>query len=286
MLVRAASPVFASDYDIQNVMNGQTVGVTAQVNGSGLGYYGNSLRVSFFNNTGQSYTVRVPIGLMMVPADSGVQTMLTAGGEKLTVPPGQSSYTIKAFCGEMHDHSPDGNDVFTPGGFVSGDTLQTLQEINRQERFDATGQEAVWHQTDGNDISDNEAAQQLAGGGGVSPGAAAAAGGATAGVAVLATVLTNLLGGGSSGGDSATDLDNPDGTSSGGDRSPEDDSLPPYDEPVYDDEVFENYTPPEDTERFHDVQPDRSTDRLRRNCCRQSRLRTYRRPKTPATGYR
>ena len=260
------TPVIAADYDyqLQDVMNGNVPGIATLVQGAG-GYYDNCISVTFSNNTGQNYAVKVPIGLMLLPADSSVQTMLTAGGEVLQVPPGQSSHVIKAFCGQMHDHAPGGSDTFSAGGFVSGDTLRTLEEINRQQAFNQTGQHAVWHQTDGNDISGEEAALNLVSGGGVSPGAAAAAGGATAGVAVAATILTNLLnngagttGGGETGGSTALDDDAyPDD-----DFPPDDDFVTPDDDLIYDpDTEFEEYPPPDES-RFNDTEVDRSTDKL------------------------
>ncbi len=256
-----AGPVFAADYEIQDVMNGNVPGIATLVKGAG-GYYGNCISVTFSNNTGQTYSVRVPIGLQLIPDDSGVQTMLTAGGETLTVPPGQSTYPIKAFCGEMHDHAPSSYNTFTAGGIVSGDTLQTLQEINRQQAFNMTGQEAVWHQTDGNDITNDEAAQQLVSGGGASPEAAAAAGGATAAAALGAAILIHILNGGSGGG-GATDLDSPDGTPPDDDLPPDDDFVTPEDELIFDpDREYVEYPPPDDPTRFQDVQIDRSTSQL------------------------
>lgn len=199
-------PVMADDFELQEVMTGNASGLYAQVNGSGEGYYGNSLRVTFANDTGQDYRVKVPIGLRLIPTDSSVQTMYTAGGESLSVPPGNSSYLIKGFCGEAHDSGPGSSDTFTPGGFADGDLMRTLEEINRQESFNSDGQQAVWHHTDGNDISGNDVARDLAGGGNsVSPGEAAAAGGAAAGTAVIGVIVNNLLnGGGGSGGGGGT----------------------------------------------------------------------------------
>lgn len=241
-----AAPVSGADYDyqLQDVMNGNVSDVTTLVNGSGQGWYGDSIRVTFSNYSGQNYVVHVPIGLRLVPADSGVQTMLTAGGEKLPVPPGDSSYVIKAFCGEMHDHAPGSSDTFTPGGFVEGDTLRTLQEINRQNSFNSDGQQAVWHQTDDNDISGNEDAQKLAGGGGVSPGAAAAAGGAAAGAAAIGAVVINLLNGGGGGSGTTTEEGGPD---PGDDLSSEEISLEIVEEPVDDpgsENLFNDIPPP------------------------------------------
>jgi hypothetical protein len=224
LLIVAASclaftlPVIADDYELQEVMTGNAPGLYAQVNGSGETYFGDSLRVTFTNNTGESYKVKVPIGLRLIPANSFVQTMYTAGGESLSVPPGSSSYIIKGFCGEQYDSAPGSSDTFTPGGFAEGDLMQTLQEINRQKAFDHDGQDAVWHYTNDNDISSNDTAQELAGGGNsVSPGEAAAAGGAAAGTVVIGVIFNNLLNGGGGTGTSTRT-----GTEGGG---PDDDMI-------------------------------------------------------------
>jgi|GEM_PF-2701868 len=261
LLIAAASclaftlPVIADDYELQEVMTGDASGLSAEVNGSGGGWYGDSLRVSFSNNTGQDYKVKVPIGLRLVPADSSVQTMYTAGGESLSVPPGQSTYVFKGFCGEANDSGPGENDTFTPGGFADGDLMRTLQEINRQELYNSDAQDAVWHNTDGIDISNNDTASDLAEGGNtVSPGEAAAAGGAAAGTAVIGTVLTTLLNGGGGGGSTSTQ-----GTTDEGGPGPDDDLVfDPEDEFVGPpgDGFEETPPPPEDDTTFDDARTD------------------------------
>ena len=247
-------PVMADDYELQEVMTGGASGLSAEVNGSGHGWYGNSMRVNFSNNTGQESKVKIPIGLRLVPADSSVQTMYTAGNENLTVPPGQSSYEFKAFCGEKQDGAPKSSDTFTPGGFADGDLMRTLQEINRQELYNSSAQDAVWHNTDGLDISGNDTALDLTTGGTVSPGEAAAAGGAAAGTAVIGTVLVNLLNGGGGGSGTTTRE-----TTDGGGPGPDDDLVfEPEDEFVGPpgDGFEETPPPPEDDTTFDDARTD------------------------------
>ncbi|MEN8614065.1 hypothetical protein ABFB09_02100 [Dehalogenimonas sp. THU2] len=158
------SPLSAADHEIQDVMNGAVSGLNVTVNGSGGGYYGQSLQATFNNTTGETLTIKVPIGLAMVPQNVGTQTMFTAGAEIITVPPGASQSLIIAFCGEKHDSGPRRSDIFTPGGFATGSLLQTLQNINRSGSFGNDAQQAVWHHTDGIDISNNETATDLVSG--------------------------------------------------------------------------------------------------------------------------
>lgn len=247
-LLGLAFPVFADDYDyrLNDVMAGNVPDIAAVVNGSGEGYYGDSLRVTFSNYSGRNHRVLVPIGLRLVPDNTSVQTMYTAGGEVFDVPPGESSFIFKGFCGEQHDAGPGSYDVFRPGGFAEGDLMRTLQEINRQETFDSNAQAAVWHRTDDNDISGNEIAMNLTGTSAVSPGKAAAAGGVTAGVAIAATLLMNLLNG--NGGGSIT------GPTTDYDTSGPDDFIDEDYEPVYPpDDEFREETPPPDWNRFEDT---------------------------------
>ncbi|MEL7562666.1 hypothetical protein [Dehalogenimonas sp. 4OHTPN] len=188
----------AADYELHDVMNGAVPGLSVIVNGSGQGYYGQSIRATFSNNTGTPLTVKVPIGLALLPQNTGVQTMYTAGAETISVPPGSSQGLIVAFCGEQHDTGPRSSDVFTAGGFATGSLLQTLRNINRSGDFSFNAQAAVWHHTDGNDITGNEIAQDLAAGFGAA-GAAAAAGLAGSALAGGTALLLNRIerGGGS-----------------------------------------------------------------------------------------
>lgn len=184
-IISVAVPSYAvadADLDLTQALNGDVPGLTAAVNGSDLGYYGDSLRAHFQNDTGQTLTVHVPIGLRLLPENTGVQTMYTAGDEVLVVPPGASEALIKGFCGEAHDAGPGSEDMFTPGGLATGGLLRTLQRINQHQAFNPDGQLAVWSRTDAYDPSESALATRLAGGGSV-PSSRAAAGGAAAAVA-------------------------------------------------------------------------------------------------------
>ena len=165
-----------ADADLVQVLKGEVPGLSGRVTGSDFGYFGNALRARFQNETGGPLTVHIPVGVRFVPANAAVQTMYSAGGETVTVPPGASEVVFKGFCGEAHDTGPGGEDVFTPDGSAEGDLLRTLQRINRNKAFNFDGQLAVWHRTDGYDTSGNPRATDLAGGDAVPSSRAAAAG--------------------------------------------------------------------------------------------------------------
>ncbi len=149
--------------DVRDVYNGAVPGLTVQIRGTGI-YYGDSVRLDFTNTTGQPIRVHVPIGLKLVPGDASVQTMITAGGEVIEVPPTSGpphSEYIKAFCGEMHDGIPPSSEVFTPGELVDARTIRTIRRIQDGGFYDYTGQEAMWHLSDNADLSNNELSRQL-----------------------------------------------------------------------------------------------------------------------------
>nr|MDJ0499244.1 hypothetical protein [Acidimicrobiia bacterium] len=151
------------EHDIRDVFKGDVTDVSVQIRGTGS-YYGDSIRLDITNRSGRTVWVRVPAGLKLVPGNSGAQTMITAGGEVVEVPPTpgepQTDY-IKAFCGEMNDSIPSSSEVFTPGDLVDDQMLRTIERIQDGNLYDFNGQEAVWHLTDGADISTNELVRQL-----------------------------------------------------------------------------------------------------------------------------
>lgn len=145
-LAFGAAPGLATSYDLDKVMKGKVAGLQSEVRGAG-GYYGDCIRVTLTNDTGQPVTVDVPLGLLLVPANRRVQTMVCAGGESLDAPPGTTVHLIKAFCGERHDDAPGTGDVFSPGGRATGDLMNRVKDINRGQRFDRSVQDRVWEVT-------------------------------------------------------------------------------------------------------------------------------------------
>ena len=163
LLVSTGAADDSIGHDIRGVAEGRVPGLEVTIRGTGT-YFGKSVQLDFTNTTDRTIRVRVPAGLKLVPGDSGVQTMITAGGEIIEVPPttdAPHSDYINAFCGEMHDGIPPSSEVFTPGGFVDDRTMRTVQRIQDRGIYDYDAQEAIWSLTDNNDIAFNELARQL-----------------------------------------------------------------------------------------------------------------------------
>ena len=106
LVVSALAPVLGAEMTLLGqVMDNRSGGLSVEVRGT-RAYYGPSIDLVFTNETGSDFVVEVPVGMLLVPADPAVQTMVTLGGEQVTVPPGSSRHRIIAFCGEEH---PDGH---------------------------------------------------------------------------------------------------------------------------------------------------------------------------------
>jgi hypothetical protein len=163
--------------DLRAVMAGQAAGLSVEVRGNGT-YFGPALTLYFVNETGSDATVAVPVGLQFLPEDETTQTMIGAGGEMLVVPgseeakasgraqsvPGRGeAFTtqIEAFCGEYHDDIPTSDDIFTAGPLVTGAEAGVIGLINQEGVFGLDQQWAVWHFTDGMDVSGSATASEL-----------------------------------------------------------------------------------------------------------------------------
>jgi len=171
---------------LDKVMKGKVENLQAEVRGAG-GYYGECIQVTLVNNTGTEKIVTVPLGLLLVPKNLSVQTMVCAGGEALDAKQGKSTHKIKAFCGEKRDSAPGTGDVFSPGGIAPKDLLKRIREINSEGRFDSSTQHLVWQITNNLDIAEG------AGGGGISSETATAAGTASLILILIWLVLNNIL---------------------------------------------------------------------------------------------
>jgi hypothetical protein len=156
----------AAAADVRAVMAGDVPGVAVEVRGNGE-FYGLALSLTFTNETDAEVEVVVPLGLQFVPDNEAVQTMIAAGAETITVPPtgGGAPYAteIQAFCGQYPDDIPSAEDVFSAGEVASGDQAAVIALINEGGTFGRDQQEAVWHLTDGYDISANTVAGDLVG---------------------------------------------------------------------------------------------------------------------------
>lgn len=239
-LLIPAAALADADVEIADVANGNVPGLSVIINGSGGPYYGDSIAMTFQNDTTEPLVVHVPIGTQLIPANVSTQTMITAGGENITVPPGGSQVIIKAFCGEKSDHAPTSGDTFTVGDRSTGDLLATAENINREGAFDSDGQAAIWHITDGAGVGEGSVAAGLVGSG-LSDGEKVATAVITAGSAIAAAAAAG-------GGGSTTDED----------LIPDEDLFPDEDWEEFDENDFEGF---EDDEPEPDLFPDEELPR-------------------------
>ncbi len=171
VLVGAPSTARAEgDTSILAVANGEVDGLSVDVAGSGLTYKGDSIQLFFDNQTGEQQKVHVPIGTRFVPVDSSVQTMHSAGDERIGVPPGASTSVIRAFCGNKHKSGPGVWDSFTPQpGDPNSEEVRILQRshdlFERGEATDDEIQRALWSRTDGIDVTGEETTERIIGDG-------------------------------------------------------------------------------------------------------------------------
>jgi hypothetical protein len=160
-----AVPSESTIHDISDVHGGSVPGVTISIEGTG-NYWGLSVRIVSTNTSSETLYVRVPVGLKLNPGTVSVQTMITAGGEIIAIPPTPADAPpqtddIAAFCGEMHDGVPGSGEIFTPGGFAEPRVRQTAENIHTRGQYDYTSQEALWAATDDLDVSDDPLASQM-----------------------------------------------------------------------------------------------------------------------------
>jgi len=184
LILIGTAPGFGQTLD--KVMKGKVRNLLAEVRGAG-GYYGDCIQVTLVNSTGTSKSVTVPLGLLLVPKNLSVQTIVCAGGERLDAKQGKSIHRIKAFCGEKRDSAPGPGDVFSPGGIAPRELLKRIKDINSGGRFDRSTQDLVWQITNTLDIAEGAA------GGGISSETATAAGTASLILILIWMVVNNML---------------------------------------------------------------------------------------------
>ncbi|MRR13580.1 hypothetical protein EG835_14270, partial [bacterium] len=157
---RTAEAQQGYDTALPEVMAGEVDGLAVEVTSAG-GVTGDVIRTTFYNELGEPVEVLIPIGVRLKPRTPQTQIMVTAGNELLTVEPGESEFIVKGFCSLHHAGAPKTDDPFSFYGMAEGDFLETLQNVNRAQAFDATGQAAVWAMTDGTDPSYQPGAEDL-----------------------------------------------------------------------------------------------------------------------------
>ena len=152
----------SSGLDLGDLMNGSAgpgLGATAEVLPAL-----NSMTVSLrtFNDSSAPVEVEVPPGTMLAPANESAQTVVVSAplntegavaavaagrAPKITVPPGEATFELQAFCGQKEDGSPVASPL-THIGVASAPLPRVLSNIVVQDPHYMLGQSAVWWVTD------------------------------------------------------------------------------------------------------------------------------------------
>lgn len=135
------------DFTMGEVMDGEVPGLSVHVSASGWSNE-DVMATTFINETDEPIVVYVPLGMKMVPADATIQNMAIAEPLVLTIPAGESSQVMPAFCIEANDGWPGEEDTFSNGGLVDEDLLKRLQVLYDQDEVSDLGQIVVWEFTD------------------------------------------------------------------------------------------------------------------------------------------
>jgi hypothetical protein len=152
LLVSAAKPLSAQKttptYTLAEAVAQKLVEM--RLEGTG-GHSGESLSMTCKNLKNTSFRVRVPIGQLMNPADSNLQTLVIADEQVFAM---QAKATrelkLKAFCSQAGDGSPGAGSAFAVGAMGPEKLIQLLKYVSENNITDNGDiQSAVWCVTNG-----------------------------------------------------------------------------------------------------------------------------------------
>ena len=119
--------------------------ISLDVEGIG-GHQGESLKLLIKNIAGRYIRVRVPLGQLMEPSDSALQTLVIAEEQLVSVnSKTEKEVRLKTFCTQSGDISPQAGSGFAVGSLAATQLCSLLKYIadnNKTEDYDA--QSAVW----------------------------------------------------------------------------------------------------------------------------------------------
>ncbi|MBD3227714.1 MAG: hypothetical protein GF329_05960 [Candidatus Lokiarchaeota archaeon] len=143
-----------TDLTIEEAMSSPLVDVV--INGTVWGFWGQCIDVYLEQLTTEDVTITISAGVVLSPADSGVQNMIVAKTEVvyLTFSGDSEIITLYAFCGESSDDAPDEDDTFTVSSISYGPStcvgkILAYFETNDTYIDTQSGQFAIWACIDG-----------------------------------------------------------------------------------------------------------------------------------------
>ncbi|MCC6413235.1 MAG: hypothetical protein IT270_16345 [Saprospiraceae bacterium] len=152
LLVSAAAPLFAQKttptYTLAEAVAQKLIDF--KLEGAG-GHTGESLTLNCRNMKSTSFRIKIPIGQMMEPSDSNLQTLVIA--EEMTFAmqsKASRALKLKAFCAQAGDGSPSEGSLFAVGAMGPEKLVQLLKFVTENNIVnDGDIQSAVWCVTNG-----------------------------------------------------------------------------------------------------------------------------------------
>lgn len=119
--------------------------LSIQVEGTG-GHQGESLKMVCKNLAGRFFRLRIPLGQLMEPGDSALQTLVVAEEQMLAVSakmPAEAN--LKTFCTQAGDLSPTAGARFSVGAMGPTNLCKLLEFIVQSGKLESDdAQSAVW----------------------------------------------------------------------------------------------------------------------------------------------
>lgn len=124
--------------------------VSLNIEGVG-GHRGETIQMTLKNLAGRYLRVMIPLGQLMEPADPGMQTLVNASEQTVSVnvkTPGEVK--LKTFCTESGERSPSAGIGFAVGSLASAELCGLLKYLAENGKTDdPEAQSAVWCVMDG-----------------------------------------------------------------------------------------------------------------------------------------
>lgn len=138
--------------DLSQAVKQHVITVTAEATGNS--YMQQGLKITVKNTGSLNFILVINQGVMFNAKDEGVQPLLLAGEETVSLQPlKEAVINVQTFCANSTASAPAKGQVYEYAG-VAEDNLKKLLAFIRQNRmFNELGQNAVWTFTNGHDLN-------------------------------------------------------------------------------------------------------------------------------------
>ena len=130
--------------------------VTVVLSGTGDLFFRDAVGYSVRNTSGGDLIVVFPAGLLLLPGDNSLQTLMVTLPVTLTLKANQTAGgKLSMVCTQLTKHAPGAGEKFSVGGMANGSLLSAANVIARHGwNGDLGAQFAVWRITDNSTMED------------------------------------------------------------------------------------------------------------------------------------